>query len=71
MEPAAVHIIGQFVYVSDNGHHRIAVYETSGQFVTLFGREGRGEFKHPRHITSDHNGFIYVCDWGNNRIKYY
>ena len=71
-EPTAVHIIGQFVYVSDNGHHHhIAVYETSGQFVTSFGREGegKGEFKHPRHITSDHNGFIYVCDRCNNRIK--
>ena len=69
--PTAVHIIGQIVYVSDSGHHRIAVYETSGQFVTSFGRggKGEGEFDDPRHITSDHNGFIYVCDWWNNRIK--
>ena len=70
--PTAVHIIGQFVYVSDIGHHhRIVVYETSGQFVTSFGRygEGEGEFNNPQHITSDHNGFIYVCDWQNNRIK--
>ena len=70
-EPTAVHIIGQFLYVSDNGHHRIAVYETSGQFVTSFGREGEGEgeFMSPRHITSDRNGFLYVCDWLNDRIK--
>ena len=69
--PIAVHIIGQFVYVSDSGHHRIAVYETSGQFVTSFGRkgEGEGEFISPRHITSDYNGFIYVCDLLNKRIK--
>ena len=70
-KPTAVHIIGQFVYVSDKDHHHIAVYETSGQFVTSFGRRGEGEreFKVPRHITSDHNGFIYVCDWLNSRIK--
>ena len=70
-EPTAVHIIGQFVYVSDADHHRIAVYETSGQFVTSFGKygTGEGEFDGPRHITSDHNGFIYVCDLWNNRIK--
>ena len=70
-EPTAVHIIGQIVYVSDNHHHRIAVYETSGQFVTSFGREGEGEgeFMSPRHITSDRNGFLYVCDWLNDRIK--
>ena len=69
--PTAVHIIGQFVYVSDNHHHRIAVYETSGQFVTSFGEhgEGEGEFDEPRYITSDHMGFIYVCDWLNDRIK--
>ena len=35
--PAAVHIIGEFVYVSDSGHNPIAVYETSGQFVTSCG----------------------------------
>ena len=70
-EPTAVHIIGQFAYVSDKGHHHIAVYETSGQFVTSFGKYGggEGEFDGPRFITSDHNGFIYVCDLLNNRIK--
>ena len=67
--PTAVHIIGQFVYVSDSG--RIAVYGTSGKFVTSFGKygKGEGEFKSPHCITSDHNGFIYVCDWHNDRIK--
>ena len=69
--PAAVHIIGEFVYVSDSGHNPIAVYETSGQFVTSCGKYGGGEeeFNNPRCITSDHNGFIYVCDWQNDRIK--
>ena len=69
--PTAVHIIGQFVYVSDNHHHRIAVYETSGQFVTSFGRKGKGEgeFDVPCCITSDHNGFICVCDMFNNQIR--
>ena len=70
-EPTAIHIIGEFVYVSDSGHHRIAVYETSGKFVTSFGREGKGveEFDGPCCITSDHNGFIYVCDSWNSKIK--
>ena len=70
-EPTAVHIIRQFVYVSDSRHHHIAVYETSGQFVSSFGKRGgrEREFDEPRCITSDHNGFIYVCDLWNNRIK--
>ena len=70
-EPSAVHVIGQFVYVSDSGHHRIFVFETSGQFVTSFGKYGKGEeeLKCPRCITSDHTGFIYICDWQNHRVK--
>ena len=70
-EPSAVHVIGQFVYVSDGGHHCISVFETSGQFVTSFGKHGKGEeeFEFPRCITSDHTGFIYICDWQNYRVK--
>ena len=69
--PSAVHVIGQFVYVSESGHHRISVFETSGQFVTSFGKYGKGEeeFFSPRCITSDHTGFIYICDWQNYRVK--
>ena len=68
--PSAVHVIGQFVYVSESGH-RISVFETSGQFVTSFGKYGEGEeeFFSPRCITSDHTGFIYICDWQNYRVK--
>ena len=69
--PSAVHVIGQFVYVSESGHHRISAFETSGQFVTSFGKYGKGEeeFFSPRCITSDHTGFIYICDWQNYRVK--
>ena len=69
--PSAVHVIGQFVYVSDEGHHCISVFETSGQFFTSFGKHGKGkeEFGYPRCITSDHTGFIYICDWQNYRVK--
>ena len=69
--PYAVHVIGQFVYVSDGGHDRISVFETSGQFVTSFGKYGKGEeeLKCPHCITSDHTGFIYICDWQNHRVK--
>ena len=70
-DPTAVHVMGQFVYVSDQGHGRIAVYQTSGQFATSFGRhgEGKGELDCPRGITSDKNGFVYVADHGNNRVQ--
>ena len=69
--PSALHIADKYVYVSDYCHHRIVVYETSGQFVTSFGRKGQreGEFKRPYCITSCADGFIYVCDYDNNRVQ--
>ena len=69
--PSALHFADKYVYVSDNNHCRIVVYETSGQFVTSFGREGQreGKFQYPHCITSCADGFIYVCDWYNNRVQ--
>ena len=74
--PSALHIIDQYVYVSDFIGHCIVVYQTSGQFVTSFGRCGHeeGEFNRPLCITSCADGFIHVCDlcvcdmW-NNRVQ--
>ena len=69
--PSALHIVDKYVYVSDYVGYCIVVYETSGQCVTSFGRHGHkeGEFDSPRCITSCVNGFIHVCDWGNNRVQ--
>ena len=51
--------------------HCIVVYETSGKFVTSFGRHGKneGEFIGPFCITSCVDGFIHVCDFRNNRVE--
>ena len=64
--PSALHIADKFVYVSDFSSGCIVVYETSGQFVTKFGRPGRkeGELSCPLCITSSTDGFIHVCDSG-------
>ena len=69
--PSALYIADKLVYVSDFGSHRIVVYETSGQFVTEFGRFGHeeGELRSPYCITSCTDGFIHVCDLGNNRVQ--
>ena len=69
--PSALHIVDKYVYVSDFICHCIVVYETSGQFVTSFGRHRHeeGEFGHPFCITSCADGFIHVCDYGNNRVQ--
>ena len=69
--PSGLHIVDKYVYVSDFIGHCIVVYETSGQFVTSFGRYGRneGEFDGPFCITSCTDGFIYICDFHNNRVQ--
>ena len=69
--PSGLHIVDKYVYVSDVSGYCIVVYETSGQFVTSFGRRGqmKGEFSGPYCITSSADGFIHVCDWGNDRIQ--
>ena len=70
-EPEGIHIANDFVYVSDYGNHRIAVFQLSGEFLTSFGQKGRGrgEFNRPRGIVFDCDGFLYVCDWLNDRIQ--
>ena len=69
--PSALHIADKFVYMSDWGSDCIVVYETSGQFVTKFGRRGHkeGELNCPFCVTFCTDGFIHVCDLGNNRVQ--
>ena len=70
-QPSGLHIADKYVFTSDWEGHCIVVYETSGQFVTLIGRlgENEGEFHLPFCITSCVDGFIHVCDYGNNRVQ--
>ena len=69
--PSGLHLCNNYVYVSDWSGNRIVVYRTSGQFVTTFGSAGdqEGEFYSPYSITSDPDGFIYVCDCCNDRVQ--
>ena len=70
-QPSGLLIADKYVYVSDVSGHCIVVYETSGQYVTSFGRYGRdeGEFQNPVCITSCVDGFIHVSDHVNGRVQ--
>ena len=70
--PSGLLIADKYVYVSDFSGNCIVVYETSGQYVTSFGRPGQheGEFRRPFCITSCVDGFIHVCDHGNDRVQF-
>ena len=69
--PTALHVMEQFVYVSDIGRDCVIVYQTSGQFVALLGKHGggEGELHKPSGIVSDQNGFVYVAYIGNNSVQ--
>jgi DNA-binding beta-propeller fold protein YncE len=54
---------GDILAVSDFNNHRIQVFTLSGQFLFSFGKFGsgnQGEFRYPRGITIDHEGFFMV-----------
>ena len=69
--PSGLHIADKYVYVSDYVSDCIAVYETSGQFVTSFGKHGQneGEFHGPCCITSCPGSFVCISDFLNNRVQ--
>ena len=69
--PSGLLVADKYVYVSNFSGCCIVVYETSGQYVTSFGRRGQneGEFQNPYCITSCVDGFIHVCDCVNDRVQ--
>ena len=69
--PFALCVSGQYVYVSDNGGHKIAVFTTEGEHVATFGQAGsdKGDFNYPWGVCVDDDGFVYVCDQYNNRLQ--
>ena len=66
-----IHVDHDYVYVVEWGNHRVSVFHTSGAFISSFGRRhyGEGELNNPKGITTDQDGFLYVCDTSNNHIQ--
>ena len=69
--PFRVCVSGRYVFVSDCVGNDISVYTTDGEHVTTFGQkgEGEGDFNYPLGVCVDADGFVYVCDKFNNRVK--
>ena len=70
-QPLGVCVSGQHVYVTDIGNDNVSVFTTEGEYVTSFGQHGFkiGDFSCPGGVCVDQDGFVYVCDCGNNRIQ--
>lgn len=65
------------VYVADTGNNRVQVFDSAGNFLEAWGKNGGdgssgtqdGEFDGPSGIAVAAGGAVYVADTGNNRIQ--
>ena len=64
-------VFRQYVYVASCGGHCVSVFTTEGEYVTSFGKlgSGEGDFRSPWGACVDMDGYVYVCDSGNNRVQ--
>ena len=69
--PHGVCVAGQYVYVTDDGLDNVSVFTTEGAYMTSFGHHGSEEgcFRTPRGLCVDRDGFVYVADYGNDRVQ--
>ena len=64
--PWGIHVVGDFIYVTNQGSRDVAVFTTGGQYVTSFGEN----LNSPCGVCVDKFGFVYVCDKDNKIVVY-
>ena len=71
--PSSLTISNNLVYVTEYSNNRVSIFDTNGNFIHCFGKEGsgEGEFDRPYSITTDTFGNLYVSDTNNDRIVVY
>ena len=59
------------VYVSDEWHNTISVFDAKGNFLRKWGKAGSGdgELSRPAGLVCEKNGNLIVVDSGNNRLQ--
>ena len=59
------------MYAADFGNDAVKKYSSDGEFFAAFGSSGRGEgqFTRPAGVAVDRDGYIYIADWGNERVQ--
>ena len=71
--PFGIVIDNNLMYITERDNNRISIFTTDGQFVRSFGGQDGcvGQFNSPFGITLDRGGYLYVCDFGNDRLVVY
>ena len=65
------------IYIADGyGNHRVVVFDRAGNYLRQWGSPGSGPGQfveggggHPHCVALSHDGFVYACDRGQNRIQ--
>ena len=72
--PQGLAVSGSRLIVADDVHHRLAIFNTGGTFITTVGTgEGNrpGELQNPYDVAVDPAGRVYVADNSNHRVVRY
>jgi DNA-binding beta-propeller fold protein YncE len=59
------------LYVADSNNHRVQLFRQGNLTgITVAGTGAAGSFNlsYPTGVTLDADGYLYIVDWGNNRI---
>ena len=69
--PWGLTLVGDILYVVENGNNRIHKFTITGQYVGKFGSSGSadGQFSNPLGICADNMGHILVADQCNQRVQ--
>ena len=53
------------------GNDRVQRFSADGEFVATYGSSGTddGELRRPSGVAVDERGYMYIADWGNERVQ--
>ena len=54
--------------MADHLNNRIQKFTKDGDFILSFGNKGQDNLNMPWGVFASADGFVYVADWGNDRI---
>ena len=65
--PVSLFMHNENLYVTDSGHHKVWVMNTSGEIIAIF---GGGYLSKPEGITIDKAGFVYVTSHHSKTVVF-
>ena len=72
-KPMDVTVANNKIFITDTGNQRVQIYDYSGKFIAMFGKQGSGDgqFRFPYGIASDGKGKLYISDLLNVKVGIY